>query len=105
MPAIFPVNFLVVRERVIIKTVPGTKLDAALSQAVVAFEADDFSPSGRWGWSVLVQGFSSEITDPDELLMISAQPLQPWAFLEGAANRVLAIETTVIGGRQFGMRG
>lgn len=102
LPAILPVNFRLARDRIVIRTVPGTKLAAAATQAVVAFEVDDYDPQGTWGWSVLVRGASTEIVDPGELAEARALPLRAWAFKHGEADRFLQIETTLVTGRSFG---
>lgn len=104
LPAILPVNFCLHADRIIVRTVPGTKLDAATAQTVVAFD-DDYDPAGRWGWSVLVRGVGVEITAPDELAKARALPLRAWAFKAGDANRFLAIDTTVVTGRRFSRPG
>jgi nitroimidazol reductase NimA-like FMN-containing flavoprotein (pyridoxamine 5'-phosphate oxidase superfamily) len=102
LPAILPVNFRLFDDRIVVRTVVGTKLDAAVAQAVVAFEVDDYDPGGRWGWSVLVRGAGAEVTRPDELEAVKALPLRAWAFRDGDANRFLAIDTTLVSGRRFG---
>ena len=102
LPAILPVNFQLFKGQIVVRTVPGSKLDAATSQAVVAFEADDYSPEGTWGWSVLVRGIGAEIVDPGELAEVRALPLQAWAFQGGEpADRFLRIDTTLVSGRSF----
>lgn len=101
LPVIVPVNFALLRGRIIVRSVPGTKLDAASAQNVVAFEVDGYDPGGDWGWSVLVRGVASEITDPAELPEVRALPLRAWA-LGDAADRFLAIEATLVSGRRFG---
>lgn len=101
LPAILPVNFVLLREQIIVRTVPGTKLDAAAAQAVVAFEVDSYDPGGKWGWSALVLGPGSQITDPSELAEAQALPLRAWAFKNGPADRFLRIETTRVSGRRF----
>lgn len=63
LPVILPVNYVVLDERVVFRTVPGTKLDAATARTVVAFEADGHDPHGTWGWSVLIQGVARELTE------------------------------------------
>lgn len=95
LPAILPVNFRLSNGRIIVRTLPGTKLDAAVAQAVVAFEVDDYDPEGSWGWSVLVRGAGAEITEPDELEAVKALPLRAWASKDGTADRYLAIDTTL----------
>ncbi len=102
LPAILPVNFTLLGGLVIFRTVPGTKLDAALARAVVAFEADAHDPGGSWGWSVLVQGMASEITTPSILAGVRRLDLEAWA-LPDAARRYVAVETTVVSGRAFGI--
>src|ERR1700736_2244855 len=52
---------------VVIRTVPGAKLEEAPLTAV-AFEIDDADRYGHWAWSVLVQGPAFDITSSaDEL--------------------------------------
>ena len=102
LPVILPVNFVVLRDQIVFRTVPGTKLDAAIVRRVVAFEADDHERDGAWGWSVLVQGVASEIVDPDDLAEVRALALDPWAFENGAADRFVRVETTRVSGRRFG---
>ena len=67
LPVILPVNFVVQDGAIVFRTVAGSKLAAATSQAVVAFEIGDHEPDGRSGWSVMVQGMSYEVNDPDAL--------------------------------------
>lgn len=101
LPVVLPVNFALSGGDVVIRTVEGTKLDAAISGSVVAFEADDFDPDGTWGWSVLVRGRGYELTEPTELAEAGRLPLRAWAFRNDAANRFLKIETTILTGRRF----
>ena len=49
LPVILPVNFLLDRERILIRTGPGTKLDAATRDSVVAFEVDHIDPFSHGG--------------------------------------------------------
>ena len=83
-----------------LRTTPGTKLDAATSAAVVAFEVDSYVSDGSVGWSVVVQGVAAEITDPDELARARASPLDSWA-LDGSADRFIRIEMSKVSGRRF----
>ena len=101
LPAILPVNFVLAGGQILFRTIPGTKLDAAAAGAVVAFEADGFDPGGGSGWSVLVQGICSEVTDPDDLARLAHLPLEPWAFGPGVADRLVRVETSFVSGRRF----
>jgi uncharacterized protein len=101
LPAILPVNFAVVGSSIVIRTVPGTKLDAATRHAAVAFEVDGYAPDGSWGWSVVVQGYCSEITDPAERDALAASSPPAWAFDDGVADRLVRIEASFVTGRRF----
>ena len=103
LPAILPVNHLLHGDAVVIRSVAGSKLDAATAGAVVAFDADDHAADGSWGWSVLVQGVAEEVTDPDEVAALQELPLAPWAFAPEPAHRFLRIATELVSGRRFGM--
>lgn len=102
LPAVLPVNFVLVGTTIVVRTVPGTKLDAAMQGAVVAFEADSYALDGSSGWSVMVQGRCFEVTEPASLAPAIAQ-LESWA-LDGSAQRVIRIEVSFISGRQFQRR-
>ena len=67
LPTVLPVNFDLDGERILVRTGRGSKLDAALRDAVVAFEVDDFDPICHSGWSVAVTGVATEVSDPTEL--------------------------------------
>jgi nitroimidazol reductase NimA-like FMN-containing flavoprotein (pyridoxamine 5'-phosphate oxidase superfamily) len=101
LPVILPVNFALVGPSIVFRTVPGTKLDAAAHHAVVAFEVDGWAPDGSSGWSVLVQGFCSEVTDAAERVALDAHPLRAWPFDDGVAGRYVRIEISFVSGRRF----
>jgi nitroimidazol reductase NimA-like FMN-containing flavoprotein (pyridoxamine 5'-phosphate oxidase superfamily) len=81
LPVVLPVNFCLdaERERIVLRTAPGTKLQAAALGSVVAFQVDDFDAMGHTGWSVLVQGLASVIDDPSEISRLRHMHLRPWA--------------------------
>jgi nitroimidazol reductase NimA-like FMN-containing flavoprotein (pyridoxamine 5'-phosphate oxidase superfamily) len=64
LPAIFPVNFCVVGGQVVFRSGEGTKLTAALSGTIVAFEADRSDPVSGEAWSVQIVG-GSEVVEPE----------------------------------------
>ncbi len=101
-PLILPVNFVVLNESVVFRTVPGTKLGAARTGAAVSFEADSYAPDGAWGWSVLVHGIASEMSAGPERDQLRIARLRAWAFDEGEADRIVRIDPTAIMGRGFG---
>jgi len=60
--AIFPVYYAVMGRDIVLRTSPGTKLNAALLGTRVVFEIDDAAD----GWSVLVRGHAHEVLSHDE---------------------------------------
>lgn len=101
LPVVFPVNYAVLDGDVIVRTGEGTKLDAALAGAVVAFEVDDVDPIYHEGWSVLLQGRASVVTDPDDLERIARLPLRPWA--PGSRDRYIRIPAELVSGRRIAL--
>src|SRR4051812_7997034 len=99
LPVVLPVNFALLDTDIVLRSGPGTKLDAALRDSVVAFEVDSFQPFDHTGWSVMVQGIASEITDPPTLARAEALPLRPWAG--DCMNRFIRIDTQQISGRRL----
>ena len=46
LPAILPVNFVLLREQIIVRTVPGHQAGPRPPKPVVAFEVDSYDPGG-----------------------------------------------------------
>ncbi|HEY8545608.1 MAG TPA: pyridoxamine 5'-phosphate oxidase family protein, partial [Acidimicrobiales bacterium] len=77
LPAILPVTFRRDGERILFRTGEGTKLATATRNTVVSFEADDFDPEARTGWSVLVVGVARRLRG-EEAAKLAAE-LPRWA--------------------------
>ena len=58
---IVPVNYAVDGDQIVICS---DKLDAARHGLIACLEIDDFDPFDHAGWSVLVTGKLTEVTDP-----------------------------------------
>jgi uncharacterized protein len=97
LPVILPVNFRLVGDQIVFRTRVGTKLDAATCETIVAFEVDDVDLLDHTGWSVVVTGYASEVTDPEDLRALAEAPIPYWAPADGA--RYVAISTEMITGR------
>jgi nitroimidazol reductase NimA-like FMN-containing flavoprotein (pyridoxamine 5'-phosphate oxidase superfamily) len=78
-PSVVPVTYRWVGRRVVFRTAGGEKLDAAIMEAPVAFEIDEWDPNWHTGWSVLVRGMARHVLDPDQLAAYEALGLVPWA--------------------------
>jgi hypothetical protein len=98
LPSVLPVTFHLVGERITVCTGRGSKVFAAVRNAVVAFEVDDFDPICCSGWSVAVTGVATEISDADGLGAPHRQPVARWPAREEA---VLAISTEFVSGRRI----
>jgi nitroimidazol reductase NimA-like FMN-containing flavoprotein (pyridoxamine 5'-phosphate oxidase superfamily) len=100
LPAIFPVNYAMKGDDVVFRTAQGTKLDAAVRNAVVAFEVDHSDRMSHTGWSVMILGPARAITDPGELADTDLLPLTRWARAGGAESTV-CISTDLVSGREL----
>jgi nitroimidazol reductase NimA-like FMN-containing flavoprotein (pyridoxamine 5'-phosphate oxidase superfamily) len=98
-PVVFPVNFVLDRHMVVLRTGEGTKLDAACRGSRVAFEVDGTDTATHTGWSVVVRGEAIEVTDPAELARLRRLPLDPWA--PGAKAHYVRILPTALTGRRI----
>ena len=80
-PLIFPVNYGMDGDTIVIRTSPGTKLSAA-QHANVTFEVDEIDQSARSGWSVVVRGLAEEVTEahgPELVRRTHDAGVRPWA--------------------------
>ena len=98
-PVVFPVNFVLDRHTVVFRTEPGTKLHAASRGSRVCFEADGTDPAARTGWSVIVRGEVTEVTEESELARLRELPLRVWAA--GPRNHYVRILPAVLTGRRI----
>lgn len=78
LPAVQPVNFTMAGEDVIIRTSAESRLAAAVRNAVVAFEIDDFDAELRTGWSVVIVGHARRVSNAHELSVLRDLPLHRW---------------------------
>lgn len=98
-PDIFPVNYAVDGETVVINTAPGTKLAAAVLGRAVAFEADVLDPITRTGWSVVLKGNAAEVEDIEELLAAEQLGLETWTATD--KTRYLRLDPDIVTGRRI----
>ena len=99
LPSVLPVNFRFDGHQILIRTGVGTKLDAAVHNAVVAFEVDEIDPVAHTGWTLNFTGVARELTDAGELARAQVPPLARWA--PGGEDRVIAISTELVSGRRI----
>jgi hypothetical protein len=95
-PLVVPVNFVLLNDWVIFRTDYGTKFRlAVLAERPVTFEVDEVDPDRRIGWSVLVQGPASELSEWEA----SGLDLRPWA--PGHKAHFVKLVPTAVTGRRL----
>ncbi|MEU0221969.1 pyridoxamine 5'-phosphate oxidase family protein [Streptomyces sp. NPDC006265] len=100
LPAVLPVNFsLDADASVLLRTSPDSDLVRAIDGVVVAFEADEFDAATRSGWSVVVTGRATVVTDPAEHKQLSQAGPISWMPLRDAA--FVRIESEMVTGREL----
>lgn len=105
LPVILPVNFVLATPPgradpvIVIRTVEGSKLDAAVDGRPLALEIDGYDAFTHSGWSVLVQGMGRELRGMEHD-WAEALPLHSWAI--ESADHLIAVDTDVVRGRRFG---
>ena len=100
LPAITPVNFCLDHDgAVVILTSARSELARAADGAVVAFEADEVDSSARAGWSVVVTGKATVVTDPAENESLNGADLSSW--VRSPEEVFVRIEAELVTGRQL----
>ena len=100
LPVILPVDFALLDNDIVVRTVPGTKLNAALAGAVVAFQTDFSDTSTGNAWSVLVRGMAHELTNQDDLVEAHQLGLRSWSD-DSSNDRFVRIESRIVTGRRL----
>ena len=98
-PVIFPVNYVVHDNDVLFRTRRGSDLEVATRDAVAAFEIDGMDDFYHEGWSVLVVGRCSHVSDPAELDQLQTVRLSPWAGER--RDRYVRISMEMVSGRRI----
>ncbi|MFD7283126.1 pyridoxamine 5'-phosphate oxidase family protein [Streptomyces sp. NPDC059862] len=105
LPAVLPVNFALDTDAsVLLRTSPDSDLVHAIDGVVVAFEVDEFDAATRSGWSVVVTGPATVVTDPAEHERLSQAGPVSWMPLRHPV--FVRIESEMVTGRELrGTRG
>lgn len=98
-PTVVPVNYLVDGSNVVMRSLSGAKLDAAIVGAPVAFQIDDYDESRGTGWSVLVKGTADLLDDIDDIRRLSAD-LDSWAVADPSTATWIRIVSADVAGRR-----
>ncbi|EGG43328.1 Nitroimidazol reductase NimA, pyridoxamine 5'-phosphate oxidase superfamily [Streptomyces griseoaurantiacus] len=100
LPAVLPVNFVLDGDSsVLLRTSAGSDLLRAVDGVVVAFEADSFDAVSHSGWSVVVTGPASAVTDPAEHERLLRTGPQSWMPIQ--EDVFIRIEAAMVTGREL----
>jgi uncharacterized protein len=98
-PSIVPVNHLVDGSTIVLRSLDGGKLGAAIFERPVAFELDDLDFTTRSGWSVVVRGRAEIVDDADAASY--DKWLDSWAVRDGARTTWVRVLADEISGRRL----
>jgi hypothetical protein len=101
LPAVMPMNFVLEGEEVTIHTGSDSALAAAVRNAVVAFQADDYDSQSMTGWSVTITGQARLVSRPEELTRLMRLPLRPWVNVP--SGRLIRIPAQHVTGGRIGL--
>jgi nitroimidazol reductase NimA-like FMN-containing flavoprotein (pyridoxamine 5'-phosphate oxidase superfamily) len=88
LPQILPVTYATHQGSVYFRTTPDGILSELAQPTRVALEVDELDQQTRSGWSIVLQGRTSAVSEPDALADLwAADSLVPWA----GGNRTLFI--------------
>jgi nitroimidazol reductase NimA-like FMN-containing flavoprotein (pyridoxamine 5'-phosphate oxidase superfamily) len=97
LPAIVPVAYAVHGDAIVMRTSPESRLARAAPGGVLAFEVDEVDPATRTGWSVVVTGLASTVSDPVERAAIDGIVE---TFAPGQTDVCIRLPLTVVTGRR-----
>jgi transcriptional regulator with XRE-family HTH domain len=101
-PVAVPVNFAMLGADVVFRTDDRTAAAGAIGQPKVSFDVDHVDDALSEGWSVLVSGTASILTEPGDLHAAAGLGIEPWAGGDRATYIRLAAEE--ITGRRIRIR-
>ncbi|MET8455614.1 pyridoxamine 5'-phosphate oxidase family protein [Streptomyces parvulus] len=100
LPAVLPVHFSVDGDgAVLLRTSAASEMARAVDGAVIAFEADEVDAAAHSGWSVVVTGPASVVTDPvDRQRLIRTGPR---SWVARPADLFVRIEPELVTGHEL----
>ena len=98
-PVAVPVNFRMAGDDVVFRTASEASLTEGLHGQPVSFDVDHLDDALGEGWSVLLSGTASVITDPAELDRAKALGIEPWAG--GNRPTYVRLAVTQVTGRRI----
>lgn len=96
---IFPVNYVVDGESIVLRTAEGTKLAEMLIGGEVLFEVDEHTDTEAW--SVVLRGRARRLETEAEIVEADALPLRP--LVPTLKRNYVRIEASSLSGRKFAL--
>jgi nitroimidazol reductase NimA-like FMN-containing flavoprotein (pyridoxamine 5'-phosphate oxidase superfamily) len=100
-PTVLPVNYTVRTGSIVFRTKARGRLADAMNDLTAAFEVDEVDERLRAGWSVLLVGPASWVSDTEELSDLWWDQHQPEPWAGGERNVFVRIVPTKITGRRL----
>ena len=100
LPAVVPMSFVLDGDEVVFHTGAGSALAAAIRNAVVAFQADEFDPGTTTGWSITIIGQARLVDNAEETARLARLPLRPW--VPAVTGQFFRIPARHVAGRRLG---
>jgi len=100
---ILPVNHVADGQTVVFRSNDGSKLSSVGGKHPVGFEADDYDPRTRSGWSVVVSGVTEVVEDDGEIRRLQHLGLESWGGADAGASWIRIRPTSVTGRRTSGV--
>ncbi|GAB3250141.1 pyridoxamine 5'-phosphate oxidase family protein [Kineosporia babensis] len=97
---IVPLNFVVDRRSIVLRTAEGSKLTEMSRSSAVALEIDDRDPVSGVAWSVVAKGRPRILTAEDEVAAVEALGVRTWSGTS-KKMRYVRIEISEVTGRRF----
>jgi hypothetical protein len=98
LPTVRLMNFALADGLIVLRTAADTTVARKVNDTVVAFEADDLDAATSSGWSVIVTGRATLVTDPALIGRYQQVPLVAWA--PGDRDQFVEITTELVEGRR-----
>ncbi|MCX4903768.1 pyridoxamine 5'-phosphate oxidase family protein [Streptomyces sp. NBC_00878] len=100
LPAVLPVDFALDGDSaVLLRTAADSELSRAVDGVVVAFEADELDAVAHSGWSVVITGHATVVTDTAEHRRLSLTGPHSWVAAPGEV--FVRIEAELVTGREL----
>lgn len=100
LPAVLPVNFCLDDDgAVLLRTSAASELVRAIDGSVVAFEADEIDVAAHAGWSVVVTGPATVVTDPAEHERLARTGPSSW--VPAPREVFVRVEPELVTGREL----